>query len=811
MYIGTLHSRASQFGLLFALLVLQSHCFSQKFFEKDSSSKSDGQFTLSDTEGDDWSEEDWSEVVPASMLQQTPLLEPRIERSGINRNSASSNANLLAPTASSLSQRGNRSSYFGTRDVVVRAEAQPQASADLGDLLKKSSSALSVGVQSKTPVVHDPRIRGARVGSLAASGSHWVPARVDLDTMLSKFDSRQIESTTVVPGPYTSLLGPGFAFTEVQLLQSPRYRNGLEAHGESDLEYRANGNQFFGQQSVMIGSSNWGTRFNYADRSGGDYRDGFNSQIPSSYHSREMTFALGRDWENDSVELNVLRLDQTGVVFPGYVFDLDYLVTDGYEVRHAHEGFGVFTGIETDVWYNRTRFNGNAQNTRKRPFFPVLDQIAYVGFTDVDSMSTGYRQAFVYGGTQADSFKLSVGHDLRFVKQELNEISSSVTLGFPFPVTNRNSPIPQSYIVNPGWFVELEEQITERTAVRLGGRADYAASDITDDPGKLSEVGLDFTPASYAEIVGTSRYDRDFALLSSFLSTTYGLTEAGTASFGIGYAERAPTLTELYAAQPFMLLLQNGLNNVTGDPSLEREKILQTDLGYEHRSEALISGIRGYHAWAFDYITFENTQTLLLPPDANAQQVSLRYVNTELATLAGLEGFSEFFPNEPLTPYANLRFTEGTDRTRNGRFATTNGSAGVASQKDPSQVRGAYSGILGGNTEALPNIPPLEARLGWRLHDTSPRRNWTMDLSTRLVDQQTRVASSLLETATPGFSTWDLRSVFRPRAFDQCVISSGVENFFNRRYREHFDFRTAGGRSVFQPGANFYLSMSLSY
>ncbi len=77
----------------------------------------------------------------------------------------------------------------------------------------------------------DPRVRGSRVGQLLASGSYWVPARMDLDTMLSKIDSRSIDRITVIPGPYTALYGPGFDFVDVDLLGAPRYENGRETHG----------------------------------------------------------------------------------------------------------------------------------------------------------------------------------------------------------------------------------------------------------------------------------------------------------------------------------------------------------------------------------------------------------------------------------------------------------------------------------------------------------------------------------------------------------------------------------------------------
>ena len=249
---------------------------------------------------------------------------------------------------------------------------------------------------------------------------------------------------------------------------------------------------------------------------------------------------------------------------------------------------------------------------------------------------------------------------------------------------------------------------------------------------------------------------------------------------------------------------------MTGDPTLKNERLLQVDLGWEYRGEKVRSGVRAYHAWGFDYITFENTLVNYIPPIGDVGQESLRYVNTALATLTGAEAFGELFPTSPITPFGVVKFVDGRDRTRNGNFATSNGSQGDPSRKVDGLSRGFFSGIVGGASEPLPGIPPLETRIGCRYHDTSRRQRWNFELSTRLVDQQDRIATSLLETQTPSFNIWDIRSVFRPFDKRNLVVSTGVENFFDRRYREHFDFRTQNGLSIFQPGANFYISTSLT-
>ncbi len=139
--------------------------------------------------------------------------------------------------------------------------------------------------------------------------------------------------------------------------------------------------------------------------------------------------------------------------------------------------------------------------------------------------------------------------------------------------------------------------------------------------------------------------------------------------------------------------------------------------------------MRGFHSWVMDYITFENTRIVTGPPVGAVQQVSLRYVNTDLATLLGGEAYVDLVPDEMVSPFMTLRYVDGRDRTRNGDFATTNGSSNVASVKDFNNVRGFYSGLVGGDSEALPAISPLETRVGLRFNDTSPAKSWSTELS----------------------------------------------------------------------------------
>jgi outer membrane receptor protein involved in Fe transport len=184
-------------------------------------------------------------------------------------------------------------------------------------------------------------------------------------------------------------------------------------------------------------------------------------------------------------------------------------------------------------------------------------------------------------------------------------------------------------------------------------------------------------------------------------------------------------------------------------------------------------------------------------------------VNTDLATFAGFEISSEYDFSEWLTPFATLSFVDGRDRTRSGDFATRRSTATEPKQQIAGLPRGSESGIAGDDEEPLPSIPPFDTRLGVRIHDPIDDPRWGVELSVRVVDDQGRVASSLLESPTPGFSVWDVRGQWR--ASNRLLLIAGIENLGDVTYREHLDFRSPNGISVLQPGRNFYLGGEVAY
>jgi outer membrane receptor protein involved in Fe transport len=354
-------------------------------------------------------------------------------------------------------------------------------------------------------------------------------------------------------------------------------------------------------------------------------------------------------------------------------------------------------------------------------------------------------------------------------------------------------------------FIEDSLCLTDRLRIVAGARADAVAAEITED---VSErVGSH--NLLLADLLGTSDFDQTFELGSVYLTGEYQLDDCWSLVGAAARAERAPNLTELYVAETFLFVLQNGLNTLTGDPNLRKERLWQLDLGLRYEDESFRFGVTGFHAWIQDYITFENTG--VDPDDAAPEQVHLQYVNTELATFAGFEISSDYQLNEWLTPFATVSFVDARDRTRRGEFKTMRADENNPRKEQlAGQPRGSDPIITGADEEPLPSVPPLDSRLGLRIHEPLDDPRWGVEIGVRVVDDQDRVATSLRESPTPGFSVWDVRGQWR--ATDRLLLIAGIENLFDVAYREHLDFRPLlRGTPVLQPGRNVYFGGELVY
>lgn len=683
--------------------------------------------------------------------------------------------------------------------VVLGSDSKILVTTDAGGLLSKTTSGLGISTQKRSPIVSDPRVRSSSMGQLVASGSYWFAARPDLDTLVSKIDARLIQDMIVIKGPYAARYGPGFSFIDFQLLGTPRYEDGQETHGDTSTNFKSNGGQWYGRQEVWGGSEDYGFRVGYSNGTGTDYRSGDGSRIPSSYKSQNFDAAFGFDLdETSSLEVVYLRQEQTGVELPNNVFDVRFLESDGVELNYEKRDAANFDLFTIEGWYNQTRFDGNNLGSGKRAFMPLLDFAGWNGNVEAQNMSTGYSAAMTWG--EEGCTNLTVGTDLRYLRQNIDEFDQTTVFnpsGLPVPPGNymfsngllENFPVPDARTENPGLFFELDRPINDRLTVSAGGRFDWVHTNAASTA-PLALVSAPYN--TFEEFFEVDSLARNFRLPALFLTANYQVDEHVTATLAGGYAERAPSMFQLYAVSPLAnAMAQYATSIVFGHPEIQAEKRWQVDAGLQANYEKFRAGAAGYFAWVEDYITLDlflfNRQVPDLP--------LYGFVNTDLAILGGGELYAEYDVSPAATVFATMSYTAGRDKTvtKTGHFLTYYDTDFTLSRD-----------TLG--EQPLPMISPLEARLGIRLQERFEGR-YGIEFSARIVNAQNRVATLLLEKATPGFTVVDVRGFWRPTK--ALTVVGGIENLGDNNYREHLDARHFV--QVFQPGFNFYSGVELNY
>lgn len=710
-------------------------------------------------------------------------------------------------SGSSLASFFGLPSVAGTTSSATTATAAPAASTNItgqsavpaqgvGNLLANSNSAQGVEVQKRSPLVGDPRVEGLHFGQIVtqADGGYWFPARVDLDTVVSKLDPSDISNILVIRGPYSVRYGPGFSFIDIQSLPTPRSTDGLfDIHGSTSFTYRTNGQGLQGQQSVWGGNTDWGFRVTYEGSASGDYVTGNGTKMPSSYNNQFVDFAFGYDLSrNETVEVRYMHVQQSNVLLPGLLTDINSLTTDAFSGRYTATQGHWFDRFTLDVWINNTTFNGDSSNTQTRTQIPALNNIFPANLsadnavidtifnpvrlditTNGNALSYGTREITTWGDVKG--MNISVGADARVFSNSYTEYDAFNLSVLPGTGQPANLGIPDSRQIDVGGFVDGSLPLGERFILKAGGRMDYVSTQF-----------LQFVPnvstASYLTSVGEP-VDRNFILFSSYATAEYKIAPAWTAQLGYGFAERPPTLTELYTGGAFLGLIQNGFNSIYGNPGLLPEQLHQMNASLTAKYDTFRAGGNAFYAFVPDYITYDflgpfTVANIAVPESAPLTGTTpinrLRFINTGLATLYGFDAYGEWDALPWLTPFATLSFVEGWDQTRD---------------------------------EALPGIPPLASRAGLRFHEPGANQRWGMEYFARMVATQNLYAASLGEQRTGGFVVHYIRAYWQPRPNMQLL--AGIENIGNLQYREHLDLRT--GLGVFQPGINFYGGVKVSY
>lgn len=655
--------------------------------------------------------------------------------------------------------------------VISAQTASLIAAPETGTILRDAGPSNSVTLQRRNTVSYDPHVRGFRYGQvLSRVGGVWSPVRPDLDSPISKLDPSLIESITVIPGPYAAQYGPAFSYIDVATVMTPRYADGYESHVRVGETYRENRGQQHGRATVYGGGSDWGFIGHYGSRTGSDYRSGDNTLIPSSYHNQSKLAQLGFDLTNhSSIEVRYDRLDQTDTEYALQFWDIDFLGSDSTSVRYVDvDPGGVFSQVNVDLWYNRTRYYGGntiSENVTTPSKAPVVDRVRSAlteglpasMYDDVQFFGTTFGDRLLTGGrfmlTMGDVADVHsrIGADYRFEDQEIQE---DFWIYGNFPADPADSltfytNLPKSWLDDVGVFDELVIPVNSYWTTTIGARVDMVTSNArVSDLRPTGNLYPDRFELSQADTLYSFYYINDVLLTTNW-----------STRFGFGHGQRQPSLLERYSDGVFLGIIQSGFSRVIGDPTLDKERLWQVDWGVTADYDDFRARFTVFDSWVLDFSTYSGNA--IESPDGARLLTS---VNTPLATLAGFELYGEADVSEYVTLFSAMNYVQGTDQSID---------------------------------RPLWGVAPLQGRTGIRLHDGDGGQTWGSELSLRMVDDQSRFgiirvtgapgALINVEQPTAGFSTVDLRNYYNVTRNTNFIF--GVENLLDKNYLEHLDLR----------------------
>ncbi|AIZ35418.1 TonB-dependent copper receptor [Pseudomonas parafulva] len=308
---------------------------------------------------------------------------------------------------------------------------------------------------------------------------------------------------------------------------------------------------------------------------------------------------------------------------------------------------------------------------------------------------------------------------------------------------------------NYGAFSELTWYATGEDRLIAGARLDRASA-------------RDFRQTSAT--VGDTRAD---TLPSGFVRYEHDLAAIpATAYVGLGHAQRFPDYWELFSPK------QGPNGAVNAFDAIKPEKTTQLDVGIQYKDERLEAWASGYVGQIRDYILFDYRTGMMGMSSTQAQNIDARIMGGELGAAYAL--------TDNWKADATLAYAWGK-----------NSSDG----------------------KALPQMPPLESRLGL----TYSRDTWSVGGLWRLVAAQNRIAQNQGNVVgkdyekSGGFGVFSLNGAYKVNR--NLKLSAGVDNLFDKTYAEHlnlagnagFGYPAADPQPVNEPGRTFWTKVDFSF
>jgi iron complex outermembrane receptor protein len=637
-----------------------------------------------------------------------------------------------------------------------KAPRQPVPASDGADYLKTipGFSAIRNGGSNGDPVLRG--MFGSRL-NIRTNGGLMLgacPARMDAPT--SYIAPETYDKLTVIKGPQSVIWGPGASAGTVLFEREPERFGELGSRLHASLLGGSNG-RFDKVIDGAVGGSQGYLRLIGNQAQADDYDSGSGDEVPSRWKKWNTDVALGWTPDEDTlIELTAGR-GNGEARYAGRSMDGSQFLRESLGLRFEKSNLGgVLDKLEAQVYYNYA--DHVMDNFRLRAPDPTSSMPMPMA-AQVDRRTLGTRVAATLRGSDVE---LVTGIDA--LRSEHRARSSSYSMMTDiYTDTDKFAWSKDATMHNYGVFAELTWNLAERQRVIGGARVDRASA--KDWRTSISSM-MGSSPNPTA---GDTRAD---TLPSGFARYEYDLADSPTTLYaGLGHAQRFPDYWELFSADDG----PDGATNAFA--GIKPEKTTQLDFGVQYASDDLQAWASGYVGQIRDYILFTYTSGGMMGDTSQAENIDARIMGGELGAAYRL---SDVWKAD-----ATLAYAWGK-----------NSSDG----------------------KALPQMPPLEARLGLIYE----QGDWSAGALWRLVAAQNRVAEGLGNVVgqdfgkSAGFGVFSLNGAYR--ISEQVKISTGVDNLFDKAYSEHLNLAGDAGFgfpaepvAIDEPGRTLWTKVNLRF
>lgn len=591
---------------------------------------------------------------------------------------------------------------------------------------------------------------------------HACPNRMDpITTLVNPEEVTRIE---IIKGPFSVRYGTNFGGVINMVTQSGTFVN-KKIQGSISSGYESNGTSSVNMINLMSRINKFYIAGNFSFRDYGNYKDGNQNEIPSSFRNTGYGLKMGYDFnEKNSLQASFRQNFGRDVLHAGLPMDtekdnstigsIDYKLT-------SNNNF--FKSFHAKVYYS---FVDHIMNNYKRPSFSSSEAIALVDATTfggkLESEWNLGKNWKLFGGTDFVSLSRE-GNRNRFVKRNMMGVL------LPTPLAFEDKIWQDSYTNTLGAFLEARYFITDKATLTLGSRLDFVNSNAED---------LDPTFAT----LYPNLEKRNETNYSGNISFKQYLPNHKTVEVSFGRGARSASIEERFIA--FFNIGRDPYEYV-GNPNLKAEVNNQFEISFNGKKyfegktiNQINYGLTTYYSIYENYILGVVDETLIRKYNPTTPPIHPKvFRNIDNAMKTGFETYLDV----KLYNHFNFLTELAYVYTENKDF-----------------------------NENLPLTPPLQTRfkLGYEIE-----KFWA-SIQYNLTARQPKISQSFDEIATPGYEVMEIKAGFSP--IKNLSIGGAVLNVFDQYYYNHLTFAfnsqpDFGRTPITEPGRNFTLFVNYKF